>query len=213
MAKHKPITVGERFGRLVVLGLAERESPRKRNYLYECKCDCGGEALVKPKSLRTEGTRSCGCLYRETRITSSLTHGHSIGRMPSRTYRIWAGMIARCTRPATQHYPRYGGSGITVCERWMKFENFLADMGPRPPKKTLDRFPNKRGGYEPGNCRWATTTQQARNTSRNRVVDYLGRAVTLAELSELTGIAATTLSARARLGWTGEKLVKPPLSY
>lgn len=93
----------------------------------------------------------------------ALTHGHTISRAPSRTYVTWSHMIQRCTNPKRPAYARYGGRGITVCDRWLKFENFLADMGERPDGKTLDRFPNNKGNYEPGNCRWATVTEQNQN--------------------------------------------------
>ena len=98
-----------------------------------------------------------------------LKHGHNRGgnRM-SPTYRTWDSMIGRCTRPSNASYPRYGGKGITVCERWRVFENFLADMGDRPEGRTLDRI-DPSGNYEPGNCRWLTPKEQlARRRPRQR---------------------------------------------
>jgi hypothetical protein len=101
-------------------------------------------------------------------------HGHG-GRAQRRspTYRTWDKMIQRCTNKNDDHYSYYGGRGINVCERWRKFENFLADMGERPigPGRgfTIDRFPDKNGNYEPGNCRWATWKEQMNNTRRNKL--------------------------------------------
>jgi hypothetical protein len=96
----------------------------------------------------------------------AVKHNHSAAhgtRPASPTYSSWQAMKARTSNPKLKAAPRYIGKGITVCERWKKFENFLADMGERPPGTTLDRFPNNRGNYEPGNCRWATISEQARN--------------------------------------------------
>ena len=88
------------------------------------------------------------------------THGHAGRRSP--TYSSWAAMITRCSNPKIREWEHYGGRGITVCERWLKFENFLADMGEKPAELTLDRIDND-GNYEPGNCRWATRSDQIRN--------------------------------------------------
>lgn len=89
------------------------------------------------------------------------THGHSVGG-PSRTYCSWQAMKTRCLNPRASNYERYGGRGITVCKRWLRFRNFLADMGERPEGMTLDRYPNYNGNYEPGNCRWAGGWKQTR---------------------------------------------------
>lgn len=97
-----------------------------------------------------------------------LVHGHNrAGNVVSRTYRSWNSMIARCTNPKNNRYEYYGARGITVCERWRVFANFLEDMGERPDSKTLDRI-NLHGNYEPGNCRWATDMEQAANRRPKR---------------------------------------------
>lgn len=120
-------------------------------------------------------------------------------------------MLARCRNPDSPGYKRYGGRGIKVCERWLVFENFLADMGSRPDGMTLDRYPDNDGNYEPGNVRWATPEQQGRNRSSNRVLEFQGKSMTLTEWAELYGITKHLLWSRLDGGWEmAEALTAPP---
>ena len=149
---------GKRFGRWTVI---ERVKSTPQGVLWSCICDCGNKGTVNARWLADGQSQSCGCLHRERTSESNRTHGHSISN--TRTYVSWKAMLNRCTNPNGQDWKRYGARGIAVCERWRTFENFFADMGERPPDRTLDRYPNPCGNYEPGNCRWATTFEQRHN--------------------------------------------------
>jgi hypothetical protein len=122
-------------------------------------------------------------------------------------------MIDRCNNPNHRHWHRYGGRGISVCGRWRNsFQDFIADMGPRPSlKHSIDRFPNKDGNYEPGNCRWATQTQQMRNASINRMIVYQGETLCLAEWAERLGMNKMTLQGRLDTGWSVEEAFTVPV--
>src|SRR5688572_1221930 len=118
---------GRRFTRLVAVQVSRREG---RIRFWECRCDCGNTKIAREGNLTHGGTRSCGCLNRELVLARSVTHGQS----GTPVYRVWKSMRARCNLPNAVGYPNYGGRGIKVCERWQNsFENFIADMGPRPP--------------------------------------------------------------------------------
>lgn len=132
---------------------------------------------------------------------------------PNRTpeYAAWVNMKERCGNPKLRDYHRYGGRGIRVCDRWNdSYEAFLSDMGRRPsPSHSLDRYPNSDGNYEPGNCRWATRIEQARNKSDNRRVIVNGAAVCITEAAEMTGVSRKTIARRLDTGKTGAEVFAP----
>ncbi len=155
--------LGQRFGRFIVtksLGLN-----KCGHAIWECTCDCGNIRIVVGGDLTRGKRKSCGCLrvdYGRSSGARLLRHGHAAGGKFSRTYRSWHAMHQRCSNKNDDRYENYGGRGIKVCERWGSFENFLADMGERPAGLSLHRTDND-GNYEPGNCKWATSKEQASN--------------------------------------------------
>jgi hypothetical protein len=157
--------VGQRFGRLVVIERFGVSTAGQAT--WSCGCDCGATKVVASGALRSGSTRSCGCLSAERKAERvavyRMKHGHYVGSVPSPTMSTWKAMWNRCTNSHASNFPYYGGRGIIVCDRWRSFEAFLADMGERPIGKTLDRFPNPDGNYEPSNCRWANRKEQRAN--------------------------------------------------
>lgn len=190
------VKTGQRFGKLVVL---DRQSRSKHGILHIlCKCDCGRRKFRPEFLVRTGGLVSCGC-WRSKR--HGMTH--------TQVHKIWSGMISRCICKTHPSYPRYGAKGIVICERWLRFENFFEDMGHPPRGLTIERNDSK-GNYEPGNCRWATYTEQARNISTNHRVTFNGKTLCLAEWEEITGFLASTIRQRLKARWTpGDALMLP----
>ncbi len=143
----------------------------------------------------------------ETGPDMRIKHGHGRRSSQTRIWRAWKSMLQRCEAPNNRGYSRYGGRGISVCERWHDFSNFLADMGERPEGLTLDRI-NNDGNYEPGNCRWATIKEQSRNKSTNRFIEFNGERRCLTEWAEVLGIKTGTLQARLKK-WPIEQALTP----
>jgi hypothetical protein len=162
---------GQRFERLVVLKRAGRD--KYYNALWTVRCDCGQSKIVLAKSLRTAGTKSCGCLCKEEMAKGhNLKHGHCSKEESSPTYVSWHNMRSRCLNPNGKDFKDYGGRGVTICDRWNRdnggsFEKFLADMGERPLGTTLGRFGDT-GNYTPLNCKWMTQAEQVANWRPDR---------------------------------------------
>jgi len=187
---------GQRFGKLIAVRCVSTIGEKPR---WLCRCDCGGENTILADSLRSGRTKSCGCI-RGFAIVGNRTHGLSA----TAEHGIWRRMIGRCHCPTSDHYDRYGGRGIAVCDRWREsFENFLADMGKRPsPQHSIGRKDND-GPYCPDNCEWETQTQQTRNLSRNRHLTHDGETLLLVDWAQRTGFSKSIITHRIdRLGWS-----------
>lgn len=160
---HNAIKKGQVFGRLQVMSDRPAKIVNGHKH-WECTCVCGNKTVVAGSHLNNGNTQSCGCFGKECAVKSVTTHGKS----SSRVYRTWAGMIRRCSAVKCSHYSRYGGRGISVCDRWKDFNNFYSDMGDPPEGMSIDRIDNDLG-YSPENCRWATQRTQTQNSSRTKL--------------------------------------------
>jgi hypothetical protein len=182
--------IGKNFGRWHVNARLGRTATNPAVH-WHCTCTCGNSGAVPTRSLVSGASRSCGCLA--TQLATNSKHNFKHGQSKSPAYVSWLGAKQRCFYEKHKQFKDYGGRGITMCDRWRdSFEEFLADMGPRPAGTTLDRYPNVNGNYEPGNCRWATPIEQAAGTRKRIYVD--GK--TLGEWETVTGIKYATLYAR-----------------
>lgn len=190
--------IGKRFGKLTVIAIGEpfitrAGYPVKRML---CRCDCGKEKSIRCIHLTTGKSTSCGCNPKH------VEHGHARrGTKFSRAYRIWRAMIRRCRDPKLHNFHRYGGRGIKVCERWLDFNNFLADMGECPSEQHTIERKDTDGNYEPDNCKWLESSKQAQNTSQNAVYTVKGITACLAELCRLFGVGYQRTLLRLRRGW------------
>lgn len=201
---------GQRFGSLTAICLAapRRDCNGRAIRFWRCLCDCGKESEVDGHALRSGNTRSCGCgkvaLLRSRNLKHGLSHSGA-------EYRAWQHMRRRCRDPRGKDYSYYGGRGITICERWEDFGNFLADMGPRPsPKHSLERS-DVNGPYSPENCRWATFREQMLNKRDNHVLEFRGVRQTLTEWAEQSGLSFQTLRKRIVAGWATERALSEPV--
>lgn len=210
---------GSKFGRLTALEWTGR---RERNALvWKFQCDCGNVVERVGVEVVRGRCHSCGCLAAEVsanslekyarpaRVIASTTHGQS----RTLTFYTWGGIKDRCLNPKNKNFAAYGDRGIKICQRWTdSFENFLADMGPKPKGKTIDRI-DVNGNYEPNNCRWATPKTQGRNRRNNVTLTHGGRTATIAEWSEITGIGSKTIAYRLRSGWSDEEALTKPTDH
>jgi hypothetical protein len=184
MSKQTKDRLGLRYGRLVVIGSIH---VRGLGTGWECLCDCGQKTYAAGNNLETGNTTSCGCFH----AARLRTHG----KTKSRVYTIWKGMRRRCQSPKALEYRNYGARGISVCERWQTFENFLSDMGEPEDGLTIERI-NNDGNYEPSNCKWASYKDQLNNRRNNHYVSAFGRRRTLTQWSEEMNIPTSTIKNR-----------------
>ena len=195
--------VGQKFGKLTVVRLSH--TGNRGVAFWECSCECGGRKVVLSSALGRD-VFSCGCIRKGMNGFNLKTHGAT----GTTTHRIWKSIVSRCTIPSATGFQNYGGRGITICDRWLDFTNFLEDMGERPSEKhSVDRI-DYNAGYSPENCRWATSTEQNRNTRANRKVTVDGVTRCVSEWAEIVGVHESLIRQRMDRGWTPEAAVKTP---
>lgn len=179
--------IGRRFGLLTVVSIEPDRNGKKGTY-WICRCDCGIIKSVRNDALRHR--KSCG------RHSKNRKHGKTY----SAAWYSWQNMIRRCREPKNPAYKNYGGRGIKVCNQWMKFENFYADMGDPPDGMTIERL-DVDGDYEPNNCRWATYVEQNNNRRDNRRIEIDGKINTLSEWCREYGQPYGRVARRLSQGW------------
>ena len=202
MPRYAQNLVGQRFERLIVR--VRLPNAQNGDAQWDCICDCGNTMVARSSNLLRGHTQSCGCLHRERATFRSNTHHMS----KHRTYHSWLGMIQRCTNKNSPAFKWYGARGISVDPRWLKFPDFLADMGPCPENMSIDRI-NNNAGYSPQNCRWATKSEQAKNTRAVTLLTHNGLTLCQADWARHTGIPQPTISRRLRRGWSLERVLSP----
>ena len=199
MRKHSGI-INKKFEMLTVIRYAD---PFSSEY-FICRCECGTEKRIRVYPLLNKTTRSCGCLRRNGVAAKNRTHG--LAGTPA--HRSWKAMLTRCTNSKNHKFPSYGGRGIKICDRWMKFENFYADMGDRPQGTTLDRI-DVDGDYTPDNCQWATADQQRFNKRGSSYVEAFGCRMNVGRWAKMTGIHPGTIRDRINRGWHPVRALTP----
>ncbi len=188
--------VGTVVGKWILLRQTSKATAKHKG-VWWCRCRCGKEqqvgasVLTKGLARIRAGAGSCGC-----RKCSNLKHGHATGYTHSKTHAVWSNMVQRCSNKNSTYFTDYGGRGIKVCQRWLKFENFLADMGEQPEGMTIDRIDND-GNYTPTNCRWADRTTQNRNSRHTRFITIGKRTMCLTEWGIICKTNITAILGRA----------------
>jgi hypothetical protein len=201
--KSKLVQAGEVFGKWTALETAQKTAQK-----VLCSCECGTVRQVSNGNLKSGLSKSCGCSTVASSKSRMTTHGKS--RTPEHV--AWNNAKARCHRKTHPRYADWGGRGIEMCERWRNsFEAFLEDMGPRPgPNYSIDRIDGNKG-YEPGNCRWATSQEQSENRPDwVNAITFNGETLSMTQWAKRVGISRKSLYDRIALGWPVEKALTLP---
>jgi hypothetical protein len=190
----------QKFNRLTIIKRLNNNQYGSSRWL--CECNCGQETIVLGSDLTGGKTQSCGCLR--------IKHGHTAKFKKSKTYISWYHMIQRCTNPNNKDYHDYGERKITVCRQWLKFENFLADMGEVPDSLQIDRINNNKGYYKE-NCRWTTSKINNRNRRSNHLISYNNKTQCVMEWSEEIGIPEYVIRQRLKHDWSIQRTLITPV--
>ncbi len=196
----------KKFNRLTVLSYIKDSK-------WLCKCICGKLSIAKSYDIRTSIVVSCGCYKAEKAKETHTKHGHTNKETGiTATYRSWDGMIQRCTNENNKAYNNYGGRGIIVCKQWLKFNQFLIDMGEKPKGRySLERV-NNDGNYEPTNCKWILLSKQHNNKRTNFLITYKNKTQTLSQWANQLNMHRGTLRNRiVRSKWTIKKAFETPI--
>lgn len=198
---------GQRFGKLVVLGLSEKRGKSGHKY-YRCLCDCGKEKDISASHLVTGASKSCGCGVLLALKKRNTTHGMS----RSRLFTIWMGMKRRCMNPNEKSYVYYGGRGISICDEWkadfMAFHDWSVNNG-YAENLSIDRIDSD-GNYEPSNCRWVPLSEQNRNKRDNHLVTINGKTQLMSDWCKESKVSMTTVYERLRKGYKIEDALFAP---
>lgn len=195
----KEYPIGKRFGRVSIIA-----QPIGGTAIMG-RCDCGDERPYYMSNLKTQKEPMCPECRAQTRPAKGASGKHPL-------FNTWKAMIQRCENPLHTWYPRYGGRGISICQKWRNdFYAFVTDVGERPAGKTLDRIDGN-GNYEPGNVRWADGKTQQNNRKGNTLTEWDGKSYTMVQLAEHAIVDVATLSYRLRNGWELEKAMTQPSS-
>jgi hypothetical protein len=195
---------GQRFGRWLAIERAPNNAGRRT--AWHCVCACGTEKVVASCHLKSGASTNCGC----DKAKGARINTYNGGSKSHPLYRTWCGIIQRCCNVSNPEFKYYGGRGIRICERWRRdFWAFVSDMGPKPTAAhSIDRHPDNNGNYEPGNCRWATHSEQMLNTRSNRLVTYKGKQMPLMAAARLAGVNYQTAKWRLCKGASDEDALK-----
>ena len=183
---------GQKWNRLEAIRFVCKDSGNNARWLF--KCDCGKEHEARGSEVRSGKIKSCGCL--NTERSKEANSKHNLAR--SKVYKAWINMKARCFNEDDKSFKDYGAKGITVCTRWLEFENFIEDIGQPKRGQSLDRIDNTKGYYK-DNCRWATDIEQMRNRSTSRIITVDGVEYdSIVIASEELGLTVSTIRGRCK---------------